>query len=81
MTPEPRHNDPSMTSEAQHELTSDLDEWRVTLTTGDVVVFHAHSVQETEGYLVFLALMRGSPNYEYEVARVPAGVVAEWSGG
>jgi hypothetical protein len=51
-----------MASEAHHELTADLDEWRVTLTTGDVLVLHAHGVQEIEGYLVFLALMKGTPN-------------------
>jgi hypothetical protein len=70
-----------MTRDAQHELTADLDEWRVTLTSGEVVVLHAHGVQETDDYLVFLALMKGSPNYEYEVAKVPRGVVADWSGG
>jgi len=70
-----------MASESQHELTADLDEWRVTLTTGDVVVIRAHSVQETESHLVFLALMKGSPHYEYEVARFPAASVADWSGG
>jgi hypothetical protein len=70
-----------MASESQHELTSDLDEWRVTLTSGDVVVLRAHGVHETEGYLVFVALMKGSPHYEYEVARVPVGAVEDWSGG
>jgi len=70
-----------MASDSQHELTADLDEWRVTLTTGDVVVIRAHSVRETESDLVFLALMKGSPHYEYEVARFPAGSVTDWSGG
>lgn len=50
---------------------TDLDEWRVTLTTGEVLVLRAHSVHEADECLVFLALMKGSPNYEYEVARVP----------
>ena len=70
-----------MASETLHVLTSGLDEWRVTLTTGDVLSVHAHGVKEAEGYLVFVALMKGSPNYEYEVARLPVGVVAECSGG
>jgi hypothetical protein len=81
MIAEPRGRMAAVASESEHQLTSDLDEWRVTLTTGDVVVLRAHGVKEADGYFVFVALMKGLPHYEYEVAKVPAAVVADVSGG
>jgi hypothetical protein len=66
----------------QHEfLHDDLGEWRVTLTTGDVLIVRASGVHESDEYLVFVVLMKGQPNYMYEIAKVPASVVADWSGG
>ena len=62
-------------------LTSDLDCWWVTLTTGDVLTIRAHAVSEHEGNLIFVALMEGDPAYEYEIANVPAASVSEWEGG
>jgi hypothetical protein len=81
MTPERLDRIEDMSSGSHHELTADLDEWRVTLTTGEVLVMRAHGVAEADGYFVFVALMRGSPHYEYELARIPANVVAELVGG
>jgi hypothetical protein len=63
-----------------HTLTGDLGVWRVTLRSGDVVTVHADGVSEEDGYLVFVALMQGTPAYEYQLARIPLTVVADWEG-
>jgi hypothetical protein len=64
-----------------HEvLDDDLGEWRVTLTTGDVLIVRAVAVHESDEYLVFEVLMKGQPHYLYEIAKVPNSVVADWSG-
>jgi hypothetical protein len=62
-------------------LTADLDSWTVTLTTGDIVELRAHGVKEDGDDLVFVALMEGSPPFEYELLRLPSRAVVGWSGG
>ena len=41
----------------------------------------AHAVGDEEGQYIFTALMRGDPNYEVEVCRVPTALVADIVGG
>jgi hypothetical protein len=67
--------------EAAPELTSDLDEWKVTLTSGEAVTLRAHGVKDEGEALVFVALMKGSPPFEYELARLPSAAVEGWEGG
>jgi hypothetical protein len=62
-------------------LTSDLDYWEIRLKGGEVVTLRAHAVSERDDAWMFVALMKGTPHYEYELARVPASVVAEVNGG
>jgi hypothetical protein len=62
-------------------LTSDLDYWRVTLAGGQVLDLRAHGVKEDESNLVFVALMEGSPPFEYELLRLPRAAVVQWEGG
>jgi hypothetical protein len=63
------------------ELTSDLDFWEVTLKTGEVLEVRAHAFGESGDDYIFVALMEGSPRFEYELLRVPVGAVAEVEGG
>lgn len=65
----------------RQELSANLDPWQVTLTTGDVLSVRAHGVKELEDFYVFVALMKGSPAYEYELLRIPVSAVADVSGG
>jgi hypothetical protein len=64
-----------------HSLTRELDWWQITLRTGDVVEVRAHGYVEADGFLRFVALMRGAPHYEYELARIPTSVVVAVLGG
>ena len=70
-----------MANGQRHEFSSDLDGWQITLTTGEVLEVRAHGVKESDGFYVFVALMEGTPAYEYELLRVPATAVAELLGG
>jgi hypothetical protein len=63
------------------DLTSDLDFWEVTLKTGEALLIRAHAFGEEDGDFVFVALMKGTPNYEYELLRIPSTLVAEIEGG
>lgn len=63
------------------ELTSDLDYWSVTLVSGEVVEVRAHAVKEETSHVVFVALMKGSPPFEYELARIPSAAVSGYEGG
>jgi hypothetical protein len=65
----------------RQELSTNLDPWEVTLTTGDALIVRAHGVRELEDFYVFVALMKGSPAYEYELLRIPVTAVADVSGG
>jgi hypothetical protein len=67
--------------ETSPKLTSDLDHWEVRLKTGGVVKLRAHGASEEGDALVFVALMDGSPPFEYELARFPLAAVDEWQGG
>jgi hypothetical protein len=58
------------------ELTSPLDVWQITLTSGEVVDVAAHGASEEAGYLVFKALMKGRPHFEMTVAAFPESAVA-----
>ena len=62
-------------------LTDDLDYWEVRFKSGEMMTLRAHGVTERDGAWVFVALMEGTPHYEYELARVPASLVAEVNGG
>ena len=59
-----------------HELTDDLNEWVVTLRDGVEVRLLAHAYSEEGSEFVFSALMRGKPNYEIHLARIPRHIVA-----
>lgn len=69
--------------EAMPQLMGDLTYWEIKLKSGEVITLSAHTAREEEGAYVFMALMDGSPPFEYELARVPAAVVeiVEWQGG
>lgn len=62
-------------------LTAELDIWQVTLTTGDVVEIAAHGVAERGGFHVFVALVKGTPHYEVDVAAIPSTLVNDVLGG
>ncbi len=64
-----------------HQLTSDLDPWEIRLVSGHVLHVNAHAYSEKSRDYVFVALMKGSPNYEIELARVPISVVKTILGG
>jgi hypothetical protein len=68
-------------NQAVPALTDDLDSLEVRLKSGDVVTLRAHGVTERNDAWAFVALMEGTPHYEYELARFPARVVAEVNGG
>jgi len=70
-----------MSDSVTPELMLDLDHWEVILKTGDVVLLRAHGFAEREGYYVFIALMQGTPPYEYELCRFPEDVVDDVFGG
>ena len=70
-----------MTDQPSLVLTSDLDYWEVTLNTGEVLTVRAHAFGESKGDYVFVALMRGTPNFEHEILRIPAATVSEIEGG
>jgi len=67
--------------EAVPRLTSDLDCWEIRFKTGELVTLRAHAVREEDEDWVFVALMEGSPAFEYELARFPTAVVDEVEGG
>lgn len=58
-------------------LTDQLDPWHVALRSGQEVTVHAHGVKEVDGRYVFVALMRGQPNFEVELCSVPMDLVEE----
>lgn len=62
-------------------LTGPLGLWQVHLKDGSVLEVHAHGVVEQENHYAFVALMRGSPNYEIAVCRIPMTVVRDFFGG
>lgn len=62
-------------------LTSGLDHWEVTLKSGAVLNVRAHAFAERDGFHVFVALMEGTPRYEYELVRVPTELIEEVEGG
>jgi hypothetical protein len=70
-----------MTDQPRLVLTSDLDYWEVTLNTREILTVRAHAFGESEGDYVFVALMMGAPNFEYELLRIPVSVVSEIEGG
>jgi hypothetical protein len=70
-----------MTETADLVLTSPLDRWEATLEGGAVVIVWAHGVKEDAERYVFVALMRGEPNYESEVCSIPMSAVVDLVGG
>ena len=63
------------------KLTSPLDHWWVTLASGGTVDVAAHAAKQRDDFLVFVALVEGSPNREVAIAAFPASTVADWGGG
>jgi hypothetical protein len=63
------------------KLTSDLDYWEIRLNSGELVTLRAHAVGEEDGAYVFVALMEGSPPFEYELARFPKTAIQDFEGG
>jgi hypothetical protein len=62
-------------------LVSCLEDWEVTLISGATLIVRAHAYSEHEGFYVFVALMAGTPHYEYELLRIPVGEVRDIQGG
>lgn len=63
------------------ELTSPLDHWYVKLASGEVVDIAAHAAKERDDFLVFVALLKGTPNREVAIAAFPVVSVVAWGGG
>jgi hypothetical protein len=63
------------------ELTSPLDHWYVQLASGEIVDVAAHGAKERDDFLVFVALVKGTPNREVAIAAFPATAVVAWGGG
>ena len=63
------------------ELSSELDHWEVTLTSGEIVHLRAHGVKEDTDTWVFVALVQGSPAREYEIVCFPRSAVRNVEGG
>jgi hypothetical protein len=63
------------------KLTSPLDHWYVQLASGETVDVAAHAAKERDDFLVFVALVEGTPNREVAIAAFPASAVAAWGGG
>lgn len=63
------------------QLTPDLGSWFVTLRSGERVDIAAHAAKDRQDFLVFVALMKGEPNYEIALAAFPRSAVADWGGG
>jgi hypothetical protein len=70
-----------MIDRSKLRLTSDLVAWEVLLKSGDTIALRAHGVAERDGYLCFVALMAGTPPYEYELVRLPLTSVEDYEGG
>ena len=71
----------SSDSTGEATLTGPLGEWQLGLVGGDRIWVAAHAFHEDQGDYIFSVLMRGAPNYEIEVARVPKAIVALIDGG
>jgi len=63
------------------ELALELDPWFVTMAGGVVIQINAVGYSEEDDQYVFSALVKGSPNYEITVAKVPKRVVESIRGG
>jgi hypothetical protein len=65
------------------ELIDPLEEWFLTLTSGEQVLLFAHSYNgesdETDPYYVFHAFIEGTPLREIEIARFPKSAIADIS--
>lgn len=70
-----------MNEEPVPQFVMDLGYWRVALRGGESAFLRAHGFSERGDWYVFVALMEGTPPYEYELARFPAAVVEDVFGG
>ena len=59
-----------------HGLVLDLDEWRVTLVDGTIVLLWVHSYGEDGDQTVIRVLMRGTPHYLVPVSSIPTEAIA-----
>jgi hypothetical protein len=58
-----------------------LDEWAVTLRSGQVAHIRASGYARDDSDIIFTALAKGSPNYLVEIARIPQAAVQRILGG
>ncbi len=63
------------------ELVHELAQWRVTLTSGELLTVGAHAFSHEGDFYVFTALMEGNPCFEVEIARCPSSIVDRVEGG
>jgi hypothetical protein len=63
------------------ELAMPLHLWKVWLESGHTVEIAAHGASESEGWITFKALVKGTPNREITLAAFPTLAVADWEGG
>lgn len=63
------------------ELLHELSDWWITLKDSTVLHLRADGYSRRDGNLVFSVLVKGTPNYEVELASVPEGAVAKVRGG
>ena len=70
-----------MTVENPPKLTSELDYWEVRLKNGGTISLRAHGVVERGDHFCFVALMIGTPAYEYELVRISKSDVESYEGG
>ena len=63
------------------ELTSELDDWLVTLKDGSVLHLRAHSNSKEGEHIVFYVLMKGTPHFLVDLVWIPESIVAKVRGG
>jgi hypothetical protein len=55
--------------------------WEVELKNGELIEVRADGVSDRNGVHSFVVLVVGSPNYEYEICRIPKESVKSLEGG
>ena len=62
-------------------LATELAKWEVILDSGERIEVLAHAFARERGHHIFSVLLRGRPNVELEVVRIPSSIVATVAGG
>jgi hypothetical protein len=65
---------------SEHVVWGSLTEFPIELAGGQIVTIWATSYHVQERDYVFSVLMRGSPGYDVDIARIPADAVARHVG-